>query len=183
MAVKGGARGRLGEAPKLRTLKGGKPEPEPKGQTADVPKPEKWLSKEAAAIWKRVAPIAHEAGNFPKGSEDGFAILCEQLWIYQQAVREVRLRGILISGRNQSVLDPDEEGDERFGRVKNPALQIARDSATVIRGYLREFGLTPLAQSGFQLPEATRGELDRILTPEGSAGRDVFRDRPKAHKR
>jgi phage terminase small subunit len=41
----------------------------------------------------------------------------------------------------------------RFGRTKHPALQIVRDQAQIVRAFAQEFGLTPSARSGIELPK------------------------------
>ena len=43
-------------------------------------------------------------------------------------------------------------GQKSGTRVKNPALQVARDSAGVIRSYGSEFGLTPYTRMQLGLP-------------------------------
>jgi P27 family predicted phage terminase small subunit len=51
-----------------------------------------------------------------------------------------------------------------LGRVKNPALQIVRDTAATIRSYSQEFGLTPSARASINLPPAAdEDEAARLL--------------------
>jgi P27 family predicted phage terminase small subunit len=47
--------------------------------------------------------------------------------------------------------------------VKNPALQVVRDQAAIIRSLARDFGLTPSARSGISLGESG-DDLEALLT-------------------
>ena len=51
-------------------------------------------------------------------------------------------------------------GQKSGTRVKNPAIQIVRDSAGVIRAYGSEFGLTPYTRMQLGLPVQEVEDLD-----------------------
>lgn len=51
--------------------------------------------------------------------------------------------------------------------VRNPALQIQRDSAATVRAFAQEFGLTPSARSSIRAKENDNGEEDNPFAGVG----------------
>lgn len=101
-------------------------------------------------MWRRLAPLLHEKGLFTEWDRDAFGVFCEAVVQHRRACELV----------NTSLLVKGLHG----GLVKNPAAQIVRDTAQVIRGFAQEFGLTPSARVGIQIPDDDSGELARLLS-------------------
>jgi P27 family predicted phage terminase small subunit len=147
--------GKRGPAPKptnLRVLHGDRPdrinrnEPLPTGEVEMPP----FLSDPAAAVWQRLAPDLEHKGLLTAWDVDSFAVLCDAVAQYQAASKLVAQSGVLIKGRKDAV-------------VKNPAMQLVRDSAQTIRAYAQEFGLTPSARTGLSVGGETHGEAAQRL--------------------
>lgn len=115
--------------------------------------PPSYLDLDAVAVWHRLAPSLAERGVLTAWDVDTFAVFCSAVAHHARAVRIINERGVLVK--------------QRTAHVKNPALQIARDTAATIAGFAARFGLTP----------ADRARL-RIAQPEDpdelTAGVDPF---------
>lgn len=122
------------------------PKPDPK---VGEPGPPEWLSDEAVEIWVRLAPDLAAKGVLTVWDLESFAVFCDACITYREAIADVRRTGILVK--------------TRYGNTKNPALQIVRDQAQVIRGFAQEFGLTPSARSGIVIPEGEKLDDARRL--------------------
>lgn len=149
--------GKRGPAPKptkLRVLHGDPKhtintnEPQPTEGRVVMPAT---LSPAAKRVWKRLSPGLIKRGLLTEWDRDGFAVYCEAVIAHRLASAVVAKEGILVVGP--------------AGRVKNPALQVARDSAQTIRVFAQEFGLTPSARSSISIPQQdSTEELAAILS-------------------
>ena len=70
---------------------------------------------------------------------DSLYVFCEAVVLHREAADIVAQEGVLIEGRLHG------------GLVKNPACQIMRDAAAVIKAFAGEFGLTPSARAGIKM--------------------------------
>jgi P27 family predicted phage terminase small subunit len=106
---------------------------EPKPRPAELVPPDE-LSDQVLAVWRRVVAEL-EAMNlaFPADA-DALRCYCEAVVTHAKASRVLARTGILVKGIHGNM-------------VRNPALQIQRDSAQTIRAFAQEFGLTPSARS------------------------------------
>ena len=109
-----------------------------------------WLSDDARREWDRLAPTLIRMGVLTSIDRDALAVYCEAVAHYEQAVTLVDKSAVLIRGTR--------------GLVKNPAMQVARDQAAIIRAYARELGLTPSARSEMVHGGAQRNPGDDLLT-------------------
>jgi P27 family predicted phage terminase small subunit len=114
---------------------------EPTVPTGDVVPPT-WMGSHARQEWDRLAPILVRMRVLTQIDRDALAVYCEAVAHYEQAVQLVDQSAVLISGQR--------------GLVKNPAMQVARDQAAIIRAFGRELGLTPSSRS-----EMVNGATDR----------------------
>ncbi len=117
-------------------------EPAPRPTLPELPDD---VSDEVRAVWDRT--LAELEGMGLAFAADGPALRC-----YCEAV--------VIHGRASSLLAAGDvlvEG-ARGNLVRNPVLQIQRDSATTIRAFAQEFGLTPSARSGIRGGKANDDE-------------------------
>ena len=99
-----------------------------------------WLSPEAGREWDRVVPELSRLRLLSSVDHSSLAVYCEAWSSFVQAAVDVRERGVLIPGARSGDL------------VRNPSAQVMRDSATTMRAYATEFGLTPQARARMTLP-------------------------------
>lgn len=141
----------------LRVLRGDRPsrvnpnEPQPDVPLDPLAAPA-WMNEQAKEIWDSLAPQMHRKGVLSEWDVPAFAVFCEALVHHRLACEVVDASAVLIRGRRQD-----------GALVKNPALQVIRDSAAIIRGFAQEFGMTPAARSGIELPLGDEFEQARKL--------------------
>lgn len=123
------------------------PKPDPSDRAPACPA---WLSAEAKRVWRSLVPEMHRKGLMTTWDREAFAVFCEAVVHHRKACEMVDSSAILVRG-----------GQGNF--VKNPALQIVRDSAQTIRSFAQEFGLTPSARSGIEMPKTEEMAAARRL--------------------
>lgn len=111
--------------------------------------PPSYLDLDGVAVWHRLAPSLAERGVLTAWDVDTFAVFVAAVVAHQRAVKHVNDRGVMVK--------------QRSSYVKNPALQVARDSAATIATFASRFGLTPADRARLRL-----NELD------GDAGGDII---------
>ncbi len=109
-----------------------------------------WLGDTARREWDRLAPVLIRMGVLTQIDRDALAVYCEAVAHYQQAVEVIDRTAVLIRGQR--------------GLVKNPAAQVARDQAAIIRAMARELGLTPSARAEMVHGGSSRQPGDDLLT-------------------
>ncbi|MCX4676708.1 phage terminase small subunit P27 family [Streptomyces sp. NBC_01433] len=117
---------------------GGRPVNPGPGFRRIAPNAPTWLSKEAAAEWRRVVPGLQRLDLLKPEDRAVLAAYCETWSVFVAATREVTKDGItslVVSTR------PDGSSTERT--VPNPAVAIARNAGRELRGFASQFGLTP----------------------------------------
>jgi P27 family predicted phage terminase small subunit len=141
----------------LKLLHGTRPdrvntnEPVPQCTIDPAERPEH-LSEEAGIVWDRLAPQLAQKRLLTDWDRDAFVVFCEAVITHRRATKLMD-QAILVRGLGGS------------GLVRNPAHQIVRDSAQIIRGFAQEFGLTPAARSGISIQQdEDTGELARLLS-------------------
>lgn len=150
-----GKRGPKSRPTNLKVLNGERPsrvnDNEPLPAAGEVSPPD-WLRTEAVEVWNTLAPDLEDKGVLTPWDVEAFAILCDAIVQYRQASKLVAQAGVLIKGR-------------RDAAVKNPAMQIIRDTSQTIRAYAQEFGLTPSSRQGVNIAEEADGlDAARLLT-------------------
>jgi P27 family predicted phage terminase small subunit len=126
-------------------------EPQPAEQTVTCPAN---LSVEAKRVWRRLAPQLIRQGLLTYWDREAFSVFCEAVVQHRRACDMVET-ALLVKGLHG-------------GLVKNPACQIVRDTAAVVRAFAQEFGLTPSARSGLKgSPLAGDEEVAGILSRSG----------------
>src|SRR5688500_11903879 len=93
------------------------------------PNPPSWLSREAAAEWKRVVPGLSRLDLLKPEDRAGLAAYCEAWATFVQATRTVQEEGQVIEARQ--------------GRLAHPCVGIARNAGREMRSWAAHFGLTP----------------------------------------
>lgn len=136
---------------KLRVVRGDRKdrintnEPKPAKRRPRCPS---WLTKEAQVIWRRTTKQLDEMGILAEADQDVICAYVMAVLNFERATKLVDEMGVLVEGR-------------RDGFVKNPAVQIQRDNATLIRQLGSELGLTPSSRSRLVVDNA--GDDDDFL--------------------
>lgn len=95
-----------------------------------VPAPPTWLSKDAKAEWRRVAPILiDERRTLTVADLATFTSYCVAVGRIAEAARIIAKEGLIMGTR------------------KHPAVAIENDSSTQARLLAAELGLTPVSRS------------------------------------
>jgi P27 family predicted phage terminase small subunit len=98
-----------------------------------------------------LAPELIRLGVLTPLDRDALATYCEAVTHYRQAAELIDRSSVLVKSASGRL-------------VKNPALQVARDQAAIIKGFARELGLTPSSRSGISVPEAEDDALAELLS-------------------
>ncbi|MCY9786842.1 phage terminase small subunit P27 family [Nocardiopsis sp. EMB25] len=93
------------------------------------PKPPTWLSREAAAEWRRVIPELSRLDLIKEADRAALAAYCEAWATFVDATRQVQREGLTI--------------DAAQGTLPHPAVAIARNAGREMRAWAGHFGLTP----------------------------------------
>ena len=142
--------GMRGPAPKptvVKVLQGnpGKralPKGEPMPATADrVPSAPRWLSEEARAEWKRLAPRLHAVGLLTEVDTQALGLLCESFAQYVAAKAIVDREGLLLMS-------------DKGNAYQHPAAGLMTQARGELMKWAREFGMTPAARSRISVQAA-----------------------------
>lgn len=146
-------RGRPPVPTKLKILKGN-PGKRPLNASEPAPAarrslaPPAWLEGEAAAEWRRLAPVLSRLGLLSEIDGDALAQYCSLWATWRAAEREIVKHGMVIKG-------------VKGIPVLSPYVGIAQRALAHLRAMLVEFGMTPAARS-------------RVKTDPGPAPSDPF---------
>lgn len=95
----------------------------------DVPKPPAWLSKDAKAEWRNVAPILVERDVLTEGDLGALAAYADAVGQLVEASRQIRIDGLVVDGK------------------KHPLITTTIAARNQIRQLAAELGLTPISRS------------------------------------
>lgn len=149
--------GRPGRAPKptaLKLIEGSRKdrinerEPIPRG-LPPTPPPE--LAADVRAVWDHTVRELDAMGIAYAADRDALVCYCEAVVSHRKASAVLARSSVLVKGLHGTL-------------VRNPALQVQRDAAAVVRSFAQEFGLTPSA----------RTRIEHKDTPDGSADENPF---------
>ena len=93
------------------------------------PKAPTWLSREAAAEWRRVAPELSRLDLLKESDRAALSAYCESWSTFVAASRQVHKEGLTIEAAQ--------------GTLPHPAVAIARNAQREVRAWAAHFGLTP----------------------------------------
>lgn len=100
----------------------------------DVPTPPAYLSRDARAEWRRVAPILiDERKTLTVADLATFAAYCVSVGLIAEASRTINKEGLTFASRT--------------GPKKHPAVAVRNDAMTQARLLAGELGLTPVSRS------------------------------------
>lgn len=161
-----GKRGPRSKPTALKVLDGARPDrintSEPVPGQGDV-KPPTWLvelanisqpagGETALDVWNRLAPDLVDKGVLTPWDVDAFAVWCDAVVRHREAVAEITQHGVMVIG---------QKGE----RVKNPAVQIARDYADTMTRIGARFGLTPSDRADLKIERGEQhGGAERFLS-------------------
>lgn len=108
---------------------GGRKVPEPPAFKRVPPQPPTWLSREAAAEWRRVLPELSRLDLVKESDRASLAAYCEAWATFVAATRVVQSEGLVIEAKQ--------------GMLAHPCVAIARNAGREMRSWASHFGLTP----------------------------------------
>lgn len=112
-------------------------------QPADVLPPPVFLTKEAKAEWRRLAPQVHKLGLLTEQDVATFAAYCQAFGRWSAAEsqlgRDARKRGAMAGGTIIKTVGGNV--------IQNPAVSIANAAMAQMVKYAVEFGFTPSARA------------------------------------
>lgn len=123
---------------------------EPKPAAPRTPSAPATLSPVARKVWKRLANDLWRKGVLTEWDVDEFAVYCEAVATHRKATTEMQDQELIVDS-------------DRGARIRNPLLIVIKDQAEIILKYSRQFGLTPSARSGLELPERATPEKTKQL--------------------
>ncbi len=121
---------------------GGRPVTAPPAFRRIPPRPPTWLSREAKAEWKRVAPGLVRLDLLKEEDRAALTAYCETWATYVEALRDMRKNGLTVQNTARR-----KDGTESTWITKNPAVAVAETAAKQLRAWCHEFGLTPSAEA------------------------------------
>lgn len=95
----------------------------------DVPRPPSWLTKEAKAEWRKVAPILVERDVLTEGDLGALAAYCDAVGQLVAASAIIAAEGMVVAGK------------------KHPLITTTVAARNQIRQLAAELGLTPISRS------------------------------------
>lgn len=101
------------------------------------------VSDEVRQVWDYTVNELSVMGTAFPADRDSLLCYCEAVVTHRRACAVLRDSDVLVRGLHGT-------------QVRNPALQIQRDAAAMIRAFAQEFGLTPSARSTIRSQEAGR---------------------------
>ncbi|WP_224275809.1 phage terminase small subunit P27 family [Streptomyces sp. LS1784] len=129
--------GRTAQPAALRLLKGrgdgkdsaGRPVNQGPAFVRVPPNPPTWLTREAAAEWKRVVPGLARLGLLKPEDRAALASYCEAWSVFVEATQVLKVEGLTIEAKQ--------------GLLPHPAVGIQRAAGRELRSWAAHFGLTP----------------------------------------
>lgn len=110
-----------------------------------APKPPTWLSREAAAEWRRVVPGLQRLDLLKEEDRATLAAYCETWATYVAATRDVTRNGLTIE--KVTTATKGEETRVTVTTMTNPSVIVARNAGKELRAWATHYGLTPSAES------------------------------------
>ena len=110
-----------------------------------APKPPTWLSREAAAEWRRVVPGLQRLDLLKEEDRATLAAYCETWATYVAATRDVTRHGLTID--KITTATKDDETRVTVTTMTNPSVIVARNAGKELRAWATHYGLTPSSES------------------------------------
>jgi P27 family predicted phage terminase small subunit len=123
--------------------------------------PPDYLDDDASKVWERLAPSLEARGVLTDWDADLFAAYCTAVVHHRRAVELVNQTNVLTKAAGAAHV------------VKNPALQVIRDQATILVALGARFGLTPADRATLKLAEEPDDDAGAFLASVSTAVRDT----------
>ncbi|WP_256251159.1 phage terminase small subunit P27 family [Mycobacterium malmoense] len=133
-----------------------------------APNPPTWLSREAKAEWRRVAPGLERLDLIKAEDRATLAAYCEVWSRWYKAQKDIQKNGLTV--RNTSIR---KDGTESVWFTKNPAVAIAEQAETRLRQYANDFGLTPAGERNVSKRNDDRDADEEDPFAGSSADQDI----------
>jgi P27 family predicted phage terminase small subunit len=111
---------------------GGRPVKQTPNFRRIAPRPPTWLTREAAAEWRRVVPGLQRLDLLKEEDRGTLAAYCETWARFVEATRKVQKEGLTIEAKQ--------------GTLPHPAVGIARAAGRELRAFANLFGLSPASE-------------------------------------
>jgi P27 family predicted phage terminase small subunit len=112
------------------------------------------LSEHARAEWKRILPQLCDRGSLTEADACALSLYCETYSRWLAAKADVEQNGIAVT-----VTVLDSHGTPVSSRKPNPSLRTLENCERSLRGFLREFGMTPATRE--RVLPVKKQELDK----------------------
>jgi len=163
-----GKRGPLPQGAAAAWLKGSGPQPTPSQPANEPPEMPEDLPPEACPIWRGLVPQLTDLGIVTPLDTIALGDMCICIARLAACEKDITSHGILVDGR--------------WGKVRNPALQAAREYRAALQNWARRFGLTPGDRDRIEIPEDEEDHHNPLLdfiregrTPKESQAHAVAR--------
>lgn len=113
------------------------------GAVRTAPRPPSWLSKDAAAEWRRVVPILVERRILTTADLGGLENYVVAIGHIREAERHIQLHGLVFEAFKETA----EGTIVPLGMKRNPSIGIVAEATTRARLLAAELGLTPVSRS------------------------------------
>lgn len=133
----------------------GRPVAAPPPFKRSAPNPPTWLSREAKAEWRRVAPGLERLDLIKPEDRAAFSAYCEVWSRFVAATRDIAKNGLTV--RNESTR---KDGTTSVWWTKNPAVAVAEQAESRLLQYAAQFGLTSAAERNVSKRDDGRGEFE-----------------------
>ncbi|MEN2423019.1 phage terminase small subunit P27 family [Streptomyces rimosus] len=152
--------GKRGPRPKptaLRVLHGERPdrintdEPRPATGLPDCPDD---AADDVREVWDYTLAQLAVMGTATPADRDALRAYCEAVVTHRKASTLLARSGVLIRSAKGGAL------------IRNPVVQVQRDTAATLRGFAQEFGLTPSARSEIRMARESADDRspERLLS-------------------
>jgi P27 family predicted phage terminase small subunit len=122
-----------------------KNEPQPDPSQPDCPE---WLSDDAKEEWDRVAPQLNRLGLLTQIDRTALAAYCQSYAKWKHAEEFINQHGTTYR-----TVKEDDAGHKYIYSQQHAEVGIANQCLKQIRAFCTEFGMTPSARGGMELPD------------------------------
>lgn len=125
---------------------GGRPIPEPIPFERKRPEVPFWLGEYAKEEWNNIVPDLADQGLLKRIDSSALATYCETWETFRRATEDIHENGL-----SYMVVTTSAAGGTKQSYVVNPAVNIQKQCAALLRTWAIEFGLTPRAEVGLAM--------------------------------
>lgn len=136
------------------TDSGGRKVPPPPAFRRIAPNPPSWLSREAKAEWRRVAPGLQRLDLLKEEDRAALAAYCDTWARFVEATRTVQREGLTYVAAQ--------------GLIPHPCVRIAFTASQQLRMWVQQFGLSPSAENGLARAGGEDGDANPFAAATGS---------------